>query len=141
VGIKDRLRQLEQRLGKKAEPVEKPKKEHPQTTFRCGHTGSNTNCPACRREASQRKHARRKAKRAQAEQARQATPEGRLPDQSTFLVQYDAARTLWSGSLTVRMGEGEAEVFRGEASAVFRLLSALDHQYRDWLLRHPRQEQ
>jgi hypothetical protein len=56
----------------------------------------------------------------------------RLPDGSEFCVTYDAAAERWSGTLTVTTPEG-GQVFEGEAGGVFRLLTALDRQYRDWL--------
>jgi hypothetical protein len=58
----------------------------------------------------------------------QAHLDGRLPDKARFDVEYDAARTCWHGALVV----GQT-VLHGEAPGVFRLLEALDAQYRAWL--------
>jgi hypothetical protein len=55
-----------------------------------------------------------------------------LPHGSAFAVSYDAQAVRWSGTLTVTTPEG-GKVFEGEAGAVFKLLSALDAQYREWL--------
>src|SRR5579872_3545729 len=97
-------------------------------------------CPDCRRkahadlvarqmaEAAQRKEARPPAP---ARQEKAAQPRERLPHGASFAVSYDAGASKWAGTLTVPTPRGE-QVFRGEASAVFRLLSALDLQYRDW---------
>jgi hypothetical protein len=53
---------------------------------------------------------------------------GRLPDGSKFEVVYDAARTQWTGTLTI----GE-RIFTGSAGGVFKLLNRLDRQYRESL--------
>jgi hypothetical protein len=49
-----------------------------------------------------------------------------LPDGSRFDVVYDASAPTWSGTLTVPA----AGTFTASASAVFKLLSKLDAQYR-----------
>ena len=56
------------------------------------------------------------------------TATDRLPDGAKFEVVYDAARTQWSGTLTI----GE-KVFTGSAGGVFKLLNRLDRQYRESL--------
>ena len=55
---------------------------------------------------------------------------GRLPDGSRFEVGYDAAKELWTGSLTVPTPGGAPATFSGSGSALFRLLTSLDQQYR-----------
>lgn len=50
---------------------------------------------------------------------------GRLPDGAKYDVVYDAARTQWTGTLTV----GD-KVFTGSAGGLFTLLSKLDRQFR-----------
>jgi len=52
----------------------------------------------------------------------------RLPDGAKFEVVYDAAKTQWTGKLTI----GES-VFTGFAGALFTLLNRLDRQYRESL--------
>ena len=44
----------------------------------------------------------------------------------------NAVAERWSGTLTVTTTQG-GQVFEGEAGGVFKLLTALDRQYRDWL--------
>jgi hypothetical protein len=99
-------------------------------------------CPACRQKAHAELTAREQAAAAGRRKARGGpTPRKekaarpvveRLPDGSEFHVAYDAGSERWSGTLTVSTPEG-SKVFEGEAGGVFRLLSALDRQYRDWL--------
>jgi hypothetical protein len=99
-------------------------------------------CPACRQKAHAELTAREQAAAAERKKARGGpTPRRekaarpvveRLPDGSEFHVTYNAAAERWSGTLTVATPEG-GQVFEGEAGGVFRLLSALDRQYRDWL--------
>jgi hypothetical protein len=97
-------------------------------------------CPDCRRKAHEELVARQTAEAAQRKEARPAAPprqrkvappRERLPHGAAFAVRYDAGAEKWVGTLTVPTPQGE-QAFRGEASAVFRLLSALDGQYRDW---------
>ena len=57
----------------------------------------------------------------------------RLPDGSSFAVRYSALAVRWIGTLTVPRTGDDPKVFHGEASGVFKLLSVLDVQYRDWL--------
>jgi hypothetical protein len=91
-------------------------------------------CPDCRQKAHAEREAREKAEAAGRRKAkgpgRQKEME-RLPDGSAFAVTYDAQAVKWSGTLTVP-AEGAAKVFEGEAGAVFKLLTALDAQYRRW---------
>jgi hypothetical protein len=76
---------------------------------------------AAAREEQQGKSAKGKKGKSK----RPETPE-RLPDgATTFHVVYDATRQMWSGMLTIG-----SQVFTGEKSTVFRLLAALDGQYR-----------
>jgi hypothetical protein len=99
-------------------------------------------CPDCRRQAHAELTARQQAEAAQRKAARPEPPApkqkapqppaGRLPDGSEFRVTYHAAAERWAGTLTVTTPEG-GQVFEGEAGAVFKLLSALDRQYRVWL--------
>jgi hypothetical protein len=98
-------------------------------------------CPDCRRKAhadlvarQQAEAARRKAARPAAPAPKEKAPRpqaGRLPHGSEFRVSYDAGAEKWSGTLTVTTPEG-GKVFEGEAGGVFRLLTALDAQYRQW---------
>jgi len=103
-------------------------------------------CPDCRRKAhaellarQQAEAALRKAARPEppAPKAKAARPPAeRLPHGSEFRVTYDAGAQKWGGTLTVPTPQG-GQVFEGEAGAVFKLLSALDSQYRDWLAAQP----
>lgn len=59
---------------------------------------------------------------------------GRLPDQSEFQVHYDAAAQQWTGTLHVPCGiDGVPFTASASRPGVFRLLHALDDQYRAWL--------
>src|SRR5262249_3281707 len=99
-------------------------------------------CPPCRQKAHAELTAREQAAAAERKKARGGpTPRkekaaqpvvDRLPDGSEFRVAYHAAAERWSGTLTVPTAEG-GQVFEGEAGGVFRLLTQLDRQYRDWL--------
>jgi hypothetical protein len=99
-------------------------------------------CPACRQKAHAELTAREQAAAAERRKARggpaprkekAVRPAAeRLPDGSAFAVSYDAQAVQWSGTLTVTTREG-GKVFEGAAGGVFKLLSALDGQYRDWL--------
>ena len=99
-------------------------------------------CPACRQKAHAELTAREQAAAAERRKARGGpTPRRekaarpaveRLPDGSAFHVTYDAQTAKWVGTLTVTT-PGGGQVFEGEAGGVFRLLTALDRQYRDWL--------
>ena len=99
-------------------------------------------CPPCRQKAHAELTAREQAAAAERRKARGGpTPRKekavrpaveRLPHGSAFAVSYDAQAVKWSGTLTVTTPEG-GKVFEGEAGGVFKLLSALDGQYRDWL--------
>ena len=98
-------------------------------------------CPPCRQKAHAELTAREQAQAAERKKARGGAPARkaagrpvieRLPHGSAFAVSYDAQAVKWSGTLTVTKPEG-GKVFEGEAGGVFRLLSALDAQYRAWL--------
>jgi hypothetical protein len=99
-------------------------------------------CPPCRQKAHAELTAREQAQAAERKKARggpapreekPARPVvERLPHASEFRVTYDAQAVKWSGTLTVTAEEG-GQVFEGEASGVFRLLSLLDGMYRQWL--------
>jgi len=99
-------------------------------------------CPPCRQKAHAELTAREQAAAAERRKARGGpTPRKekavrpaveRLPHGSAFAVSYDAQAVKWSGTLTVTTPEG-GKVFEGEAGGVFKLLSALDGQFRDWL--------
>ncbi len=97
-------------------------------------------CPACRQKAHAELTAREQAAAAERRKARGTPPARkaaarpaveRLPHTSEFHVAYDAQAVKWSGTLTVTTPEG-GKVFEGEAGGVFRLLTALDAQYRQW---------
>ena len=98
-------------------------------------------CPPCRQKAHAELTAREQAAAAERRKARGGpTPRKekahrpvveRLPDGSAFAVRYDGRAERWSGTLTVPAAAGP-KVFEGQESAVFRLLSALDAQYRQW---------
>lgn len=62
-----------------------------------------------------------------------ALEKSRLPDGSSFTVRYSALAVRWIGTLTVPRPGDDPKVFHGEASGVFKLLTSLDFQYRDWL--------
>jgi hypothetical protein len=99
-------------------------------------------CPDCRRKAHADLVARQMAEAALRMETRPDAPARekkaaqpvveRLPHDSAFAVSYDAGAEKWSGTLTVTMPEG-GQVIEGEAGGVFRLLSLLDGQYRQWL--------
>jgi hypothetical protein len=98
-------------------------------------------CKACRekryreeQEALQQRRAEKEARKAQ-EAARPPRPgtnrqTARLPDGSRFEVQYDASTAKWNGTLTVPVPGGKPATFTGSRSALFKLLSILDEQYR-----------
>ncbi len=97
-------------------------------------------CPACRKEAQAVKEAKERAERAERAAVPPKKPKGagrmnenqRLPHQSSFMVQYDAEKKMWSGALFVN-----GVKFSGEASGVFRLLTTLDRHYRQSLWKEP----
>jgi hypothetical protein len=98
-------------------------------------------CPDCRRKAHADLVARQVAEAARRKEARPAAPareekaarpRERLPNGAAFAVSYNAGAAKWVGTLMVTTPEG-GKVFESEASAVFKLLSALDGQYRQWL--------
>jgi hypothetical protein len=99
-------------------------------------------CPPCRQKAHAELTAQEQAQSAERKKARGGpTPRKekaarpaveRLPHGSAFEVSYDAQAMKWAGTLTVTTPEG-GQVFQGEAGGVFRLLTALDAQYREWL--------
>ncbi|MBL8799998.1 MAG: hypothetical protein JNM56_39310 [Planctomycetia bacterium] len=84
---------------------------------------------AVERKAEKQKRAQ-EAAMAQAQKPPKAAGDnpGRLPDGAKYDVVYNAAQTLWTGSLTV----GDKS-FSGSASGLFTLLSKLDRQYRQSL--------
>jgi hypothetical protein len=118
--------------------------------FRCGHAKpqewfAKRQCPECVTEAAKAEKAKQdkaRAERFRAKQEATARGEGhrhghladRLPEGSTFHVQYDAKETLWSGTLVVaHPDEGQEPLhFEGTSSAVFQLLPKLDQQWREW---------
>jgi hypothetical protein len=53
------------------------------------------------------------------------TPSQRLPDGAVFHVAYDAAKTQWTGTLTI-----DGKTFTASKGGVFGLLQELDKQYR-----------
>jgi hypothetical protein len=99
-------------------------------------------CPPCRQKAHAELTAREQAAAAERRKARGGPAPHkekavrpvaeRLPDGSAFAVSHDAQAVQWSGALTVTTPEG-GQVFETAAGGVFKLLSALDGQYRDWL--------
>ena len=100
-------------------------------------------CPDCRQKAHAELTAREQARAAERKKARGGPPARkaaarpvieRLPHGSAFAVSYDARAVKWSGTLTVPTPEG-GKVFEGEAGGVFKLLSLLDGQYREWAAR------
>jgi hypothetical protein len=115
-----------------------------QDKFRAARRKNLTDrvCPPCRQKAHAELTAREQAAAAERRQARGGpTPRKerparpvveRLPHGSAFAVSYDAGALKWNGKLTIPTPAGE-KVFAAEASAVFKLLSALDTQYREWL--------
>jgi hypothetical protein len=88
-------------------------------------------CTACR-QARQQQEQEAAARRRAAKARTNKQLLGRLPDGSRFEVVYDAGTESWSGTLTVVV-HGEPTVFTGQHTGVFRLLQALDQQYRDTL--------
>lgn len=53
-------------------------------------------------------------------------PPPRLPDGSSFVASYDAAREQWTGTITV----GD-KTLSGTATGVFKLLQQLERQFRE----------
>jgi hypothetical protein len=60
----------------------------------------------------------------------------RLPDQSRFVADYNAAKEEWTGLLMVPWGPG-AQHFHANASSVRKLCFALDDLWRKWLAEQP----
>lgn len=56
----------------------------------------------------------------------QCLASGRLPHGARFVVDYDAGKECWSGTLTV-----DGQVYTDSASGVFKLLQRLDRQFRE----------
>jgi hypothetical protein len=114
-----------------------------QDKFRAARRKNLTDrpCPPCRQKAHAELTAREQAQAAERKKARAGPPPRkaaarpvveRLPHGSAFAASFDAQAVKWSGTLTVTTPEG-GQVFAGEAGGVFRLLSLLDGQYREWL--------
>jgi hypothetical protein len=85
-------------------------------------------CKACREDRCQEEEKAQGVRRQERQKEKQQIGDGRLPDGAKFDVTYDAARTLWTGTLTIG-----GQVFTGEATAVFGLLRHLDRRYRESL--------
>lgn len=92
-------------------------------------------CKACRERKRLEDEAATKLRQAEKQQRAEAgtkKPAGegkeRLPDGAKFEVVYVAARTQWTGTLTIG-----GEVFTGSAGGVYKLLNRLDRQYRQSL--------
>lgn len=108
--------------------ADKPKKL-PTYKHTCGHRVNlekmvGRGCPQCRAKASSEKRTAAKKD--------PPTPKpvkGRLPDRSTFRVEYDAATQTWSGLLLIHTPTGVRKL-SGTKSGVFRLLAHLDDEYR-----------
>ncbi len=98
-------------------------------------------CPACRKEANAAREAKERAERAA--NPKKPKPNGRmnegqrLPHGSSFAVKYDAERKMWSGTLDIGAKLMNPVQFHAECSGVFRLLSALDRDYRRSLHNQP----
>ena len=121
-------------VGSLPEPVH-PAKEI--ITHTCGHKVGVANleeiaCPACRQRNRSERNLRRRTTRQAKEQPAADVSQGRLPDGSAFVALYDATAMCWAGSLTITTVD-PPKVFAAEASAVFKVLTALDAQYRRWL--------
>jgi hypothetical protein len=110
--------------------------------FRAGRRKKLTDrpCPACRQKAHLERMANDQAAIAERAKLRPPQPSrpgknrlpiGRLPDGAAFAVAYDGKAERWRGTLTIPAADGRgAQTFTSEASAVFRLLTKLDEQYR-----------
>lgn len=126
------------------QPVQPPEEPKPVTPkkpkplpdaecviFRCNHRVSlkhfrDTNCPECKAKDRAAKGQRNAAKRlTKADYPGQ----GRLPDGSVFHASYDAAATLWTGSMLLLDGT----TLRAEAGGIMRLCKDLDVLYRQHL--------
>lgn len=115
-------------------------KNHPRLMYGCGHDGRHPiRCPTCeaqiRIETQQKKISQKHKiiKQKLLKQSQQIQRHGnRLPDNSTFLVVYNAEHKHWTGSLTVKYLE-QTQIFNGSESGVFALLREFDHQYHNWL--------
>jgi hypothetical protein len=94
-------------------------------THSCGHkTGVHYLQGSLCRGCQNRQHRERRRSQPTARQRRTPTA-GRLPDNSSFALLYDAAAQAWTGTLTVG-----GTVFEASASGVGTLCGALDTAYR-----------
>jgi hypothetical protein len=100
--------------------------------YACGHkVNLKNNCGQCRNEKRKAKAERNKVKLQAKKAAKQSQMTGRLPDGSSFQVNYHADGTFWRGLLTIPDGP----IFEESNSGVFGLMTKLDALYRGWLQR------
>jgi hypothetical protein len=97
--------------------------------FKCGHTRpvarlAWARCPACQ-EAGRVAEAADRLRRREEKEVAAYKQRFRLPDNSLFVAEFDAARGVWSGTLTVP-GAGS---FSREEITVLQLIDRLG---RDW---------
>lgn len=138
--LRDRVRAGKERLNQ-----QQPKPATPRATIRyaCGHDGPQGPCPLCRgriskakREAKDAKRVKQEAERKERHARREAAGVRhcqRLPHRSTFDVEYNAAKQLWTGTMTIPQEGGGVKTISGEKGKLFGLLASLDLRYRDWL--------
>lgn len=147
----------EEEIKQEETPKKKPQQSHPnkitshpnQVVFSCGHQKSiqkliENECPGCQelKRNEKRKHEKinqrnqgKKWKHVPVWQREAGYSLTRLPIGSHF------DKLLWDGSVckgtliipTVEIGGTIPLLFTAEATSFFRLLSALDRQWRDWL--------
>jgi len=110
---------------KKPKKQKQPNLPAKQTvTYACGcattvkHIEGN-NCPSCASKTRQEKTRH---------QNEQRLSKSRLPDGSTFHAVYDAAKVLWTCTLTLASGQ----VFTIEGGSLSYVHHTLDEQYRTW---------
>lgn len=84
-------------------------------------------CQQCLQEA-QVKH-RKEARRKRHVKKLRAKPQYRLPNGSTYQMTFDEKATLWRGTLTVPLKNGEMFTAAGEASGIRPLIELLGDAY------------
>lgn len=113
----------------KPETMTRPEKDDlPKllVVFSCGHTVpvsefSKRKCDGCKNKDQKAKAEKRRGKKPRVERK----DSGRLPNGASFVVNYMASHTKWYGVL--KIGN---QIFEGDASGLFKLLTSLDEQYR-----------
>lgn len=99
-------------------------------TYQCGHKKpvsayKSGQCADCQHKANKQRKGRPRG-----DNRPKMDDKGRLPHNSSFYVNFDAAKVAWTGTLTIWEPRRE---FSGTASGVEGLLRQLAHQFRDSL--------